>query len=115
MSNRAEWVWMPHPGHFICARNCGFHLTTCVGDFIVSTVGDFLPDITVREIYATTQGIKLKGKGDERLDDYMEKIGYEEVGCDRLYETMVFPAMRCEEQDNKNACCPYRAASWMEL
>ena len=39
----------------------------------------------------------------------MEKIGYEELGYKRLYETMVFKA---KKSDHK--CCPYTASDWME-
>ena len=104
-----KWAWMPHAGHFICAKYCRFHLNTYVGGYIVSTVGEYVPDSEVREIFATARGISLEGRGDERLADYMEKIGYEELGYQRLYETMVFKA---KKSDNK--CCPYTASNWME-
>ncbi|MBX9670490.1 MAG: hypothetical protein K2X93_23010 [Candidatus Obscuribacterales bacterium] len=57
---------------------------------MVSTVGEYVPDEGVREIIANSRGIRLQGKGDERLADYMEKIGYESIGFRRTYETMVF-------------------------
>jgi len=101
---------MPHPGHLIIARDCKFFLNTFVGKYIVSTVGEYLPDSEVRKIFAETRGITLKGKGDERLADYMKKIGYEELGCDRKYETMVFLAKKSEHK-----CCPYTAKNWGEL
>jgi len=104
--NKDKWIWMPHPGHFVCARDCRFFLNTYVGKYIVSTVGEYLPDAPVREIFAESRGISLKGKGDERLADYMKKIGYEEIGCDRKYETMVFPA-----QKSQHKCCPYEMSS----
>jgi hypothetical protein len=73
-----KWIWMPHAGHFICADRCKFRLNTYVGEYIVSTVG---------EMYLTLDG-------EEKL---------ETVGCDRLYETMVFKAVK-----SNNQCCPYR-------
>ena len=107
---KERWVWMPHPGHFICSKDCKFFLNTYVGGYIVSTVGEYLPDEGVREIFAETRGIQLKGKGDNRLADYMKKIGYEEIGCDRKYETMVFPAHK-----SKHGCCPYEASDYGDL
>ena len=104
---RENWIWMPHPGHFICARDCKFHLNTYVGSYIVSTVGEMLPDAPVREIFAQTRGVTLVGMGDERLADYMKKIGYEDLGLDRKYETMVFKAVRATER----SCCPWRQES----
>lgn len=105
-----KWIWMPHPGHLIVSRNCQFHLNTWVGNYIVSTVGEYLPDEPVREIFAKIRKITLTGRGDDRLADYMEKIGYEELGLGRKYETMVFLAKAVPEE-----CCPYRAAAWSEL
>lgn len=97
---------MPHAGHFIGGRDCQFFLNTCVGDYVVSTVGEYLPDAPVREIFADSRGIALQGKGDARLADYMKKIGFEDIGYQRKYETMVFrsrPATAAE-------CCPFEAA-----
>ena len=104
---KENWIWMPHPGHFICSRDCKFFLNTYVGKYIVSTVGEYLPDSQSREILAKSRGIILEGRGDERLADFMEKIGYEEIGCDRKYETMVFPAKKSEHK-----CCPYEASNY---
>ena len=99
-----KWIWMPHPGHFICSFDCRFHLSTYVGKYIVSTVGEYFPCDGTREIIAKSRGIELKVRGDERKYDFLNKIGYEEIGCDRKYETMVFEAYK----DTKNKCCPYR-------
>lgn len=63
----SEWRWFGNAGHFICGQDCRFHLTTLVGPWLVSTVGQLLFDSNV-------------------------KIGYEPVGFDRLFETMVFRA-----------------------
>ena len=62
-----EWRWCGYPGHFVAARNCRFHLTTRVGDWLVSTVGDYRPP----------------GRDSEP----------QEIGVYRLYETYVFPAI----------------------
>ncbi len=114
MTSVSDWVWMPHPGHFICAQDCKFHLNTYVNGYIVSTVGEFLPDSSVREIFAESRGIKLKGKGDERKHDYLKKIGFEEIGCERKYETMVFTGKKAEVSPC-SSCCPYIVDEYREL
>ena len=105
-----RWVWMPHAAHLIVGNQCRFHLATFVGKHIVWTVGEYLPDSTVREILADSRGIKLKGRGDAREADFLQKHGFETVGCDRKYESMVFPAKR-----SGDGCCPYTASDWGEL
>lgn len=106
----SEWVWMGHPAHFICSQWCRFHLATRVGDVIVSTLGEYLPDAPVREIYAECRGVTLEGKGDDRLGDYMDKVGFEEIGAGRLYETMVFKA-----KHRPGDCCEWRQADGTDL
>lgn len=54
---------LPHPGHYICSSRCQFRRHTHVGDYCVSTVGEF------------TMGDDSK---------------YEDIGAGRKYETMVF-------------------------
>jgi hypothetical protein len=105
-----KWVWMPHAGHLIVGRDCQFHLNTCVGNYLVSTVGEYWPDYLVREIIAQTKGVTLEGIGDAREVDFLQKCGYESIGCDRLYETMVFKAKKAEDK-----CCPYTAETFTEL
>ena len=85
-----KWKWFGNAGHFICARDCRFHLCTKIGKYLVSTVGQYFPDEPVREIEASSRGITLEGKGDARRFDYMQKVGYTEIGYNRLFETMVF-------------------------
>lgn len=106
-----KWVWMPHPGHFIGGHDCRFHLCTWVGEWIVSTVGEYLPDSNVRETMARSRGIILEGRGDARLMSWMNKVGYEEIGFGRKFETMVFPA---EPDRYGSTCCPYRASEFSE-
>jgi hypothetical protein len=102
-----RWVWMPHPAHFICARDCKFHLATYVGGYVVSTVGELWPDSKVREIHAQVKGVKIEGKGDEWDYNYMKRFGFDDIGCARKYETMVFKAKRYAE----GGCCPWRISS----
>lgn len=111
---REDWIWMPHPGHLIVSRDCRFHLNTCVGDFIVSTVGEYLPDAPVREILAQRRGVSLLGRGDARLADYMKKMGFQEIGAGRLYETMVFKATNAPGGPHEE-CCLYRQLDGREV
>jgi len=73
--NKENWIWMPHAGHLCVSNDCRFRLNTYVGKYIVSTVGEYFIGDKVREI-----------------------------GCNRLYETMVFKAVK-----TKHVCCPYEA------
>lgn len=86
---KEKWIWMPHPGHFCGSFDCRFHLNTYVGGYIVSTVGEYYPDSKVREIL---------GRENDRK--------FEEIGLDRLYETMVFEAVK-----SNHKCCPYEMRS----
>jgi len=65
-------------------------MTTEVGGYLVSTVGEYFPSESTREILATSRGVVLEGRGGARDADYMKKIGFEEIGLGRKYETMVF-------------------------
>lgn len=111
---RENWVWMPHGAHFICARDCKFHLATYVGGYIVSTVGEMVPDAPVRERFASSRGVTLEGQGDARLADYMRKVGYQEIGFGRKYETMVFRAV-ARDPGPETDCCPWRVSDFSEI
>jgi len=39
-----KWVWYGNTGHFCASRDCEFHLCTEVGEYLVSTVGEYYPD-----------------------------------------------------------------------
>jgi len=108
---KEKWVWMPHAGHLCVAAYCRFHLTTRIGPWLVSTVGEYVPDSVAREMLAEVRGIKLVGRGDAREVDWMKKCGFEDIGCDRKYETMVFRAV----VDDNHLCCPFRQDSGTEL
>jgi hypothetical protein len=88
----AEWKWFGHPGHLCVSDHCRFHLTTQVGHYLVSTVGEYVPPAIAQDILAECRGKPLEGIGDAREADWMRKFGFEELGLDRTYETMVFPA-----------------------
>ena len=92
-----EWEWFGSAAHFICGRWCRFHLATKVGPWLVSTVGEYWPDRGVREIHAQIHDSAwLLTNGDRQGDDfdaaYMRRFGFEDIGYQRKYETMVFLA-----------------------
>lgn len=72
-----KWVWMPHNAHLIIGHRCRFTLATYVGGYIVSTVGEWPDD---------------SGQG------------FQKIGSDYKYETMVFKARRMNEP-----CCKWEA------
>ncbi len=94
---------MPHPAHLCVAFDCKFHLATVVGDHIISTVGEWFPQEQMLQIIADQKGITITGKGDERRYQYLNKVGFQEIGLNRKYETMVFKATPTGE----SKCCPF--------
>ena len=106
MSEEPKIIWMPHPGHFICADHCRFILNAYVNGFIVSTVGEYVPDSQVRKIFRESRGRETDLRGDAEEVEF----GFEEIGGNRLYETMVFKAIKSEY-----TCCPYRMESGSEI
>lgn len=92
-----NWKWFGHAAHFICGAKYRFHLATQVGKYLVSTVGELWPERSSREVHAKVYDPKLfekncQLKGDYFDSAYMTRFGFEEIGCDRKYETMVFKA-----------------------
>lgn len=115
-------IWMPHAGHFVCGQQCRFRLNTYVNGYIVSTVGEYMPDSTVRKIYREVMNITTDKKGDAEEYDFMRItgvldkdgniLGYgEDIGYGRKYETMVFKAVK----DSKHLCCPWKIDSGNEV
>ena len=82
---KENWIWMPHPGHFICSYRCRFFLNTCVGNYIISTLGELSTD--------------------EKYHNDSENGTWEEVALNAKYESMVFKA----QKDKINKCCPWTA------
>lgn len=113
MIDKSQWTWMPHPAHFICSFDCRFHLAMRVGRYLISSIGEYFPDAPVREIIAESMEIELKGRGDMRKADFLKRIGYQEIGYARKYETMVFYASLNENPEHQ--CCPYRIESGNEI
>ena len=89
--------WFGHAAHFICGHMCRFHLATTANGYLISTVGEMWPPRSSREIHAGVYDAPWLEKNRHLLGDdfdaaYMKRFGYEEVGLDRKYETMVFRA-----------------------
>jgi len=74
----AKWQWFGNVGHFCCGKWCRFHLTTKIGKYLVSTVGEY--------IHPSHSG------GNELKESEWVKNNWpgEDVGCGRKFETMVF-------------------------
>lgn len=75
-----KWIWYGTPGHFVCAWWCRFHLCTKVGEYLVSTVGEY--------VHPRHSG------GNETTEREWLKKNWpgEDIGHGRKYETMVFRA-----------------------
>jgi hypothetical protein len=65
MTPRDQWKWYGYPGHLCVGHKCAFHLSTRIGKYLISTVGDYR---------------KVDGDGLPQ-----------EIGSGRLFETFVFP------------------------
>jgi len=54
--------WYGNAGHFCAASNCSFHLCTEIGEYLVSTVGEYRQDPEDKEINiigASTKGFYI--------------------------------------------------------
>jgi hypothetical protein len=114
--SRAEWEWFGRPGHLIVSRDCRYHLCTAVGPWLVSTVGEWLPDSSSWDIYAERAGgIPPDLRGDEKRNWFLLHVGFVEIGAGRKYETMVFrtTGKRCE--DAECGCGLPEVSEWSEL
>lgn len=111
--DRSNWVFMGHPAHFIGAKDCKFFIATNVGDYIVSTIGEWFPDREIRRSdlqwimkTGSQQEIKLAKRiydlqGIDFDNEYYDAYGLREIGHNRTYETLVFESMPAYN------CCPY--------
>lgn len=120
--SKADWIWMPHAAHFIASDHCQFHMATYLGNgYVVSTVGEYWPERIVREIHASIYDPQWhhannSRKGDDYDHAYKARFGFEEIGMNRTYETMVFRAVPIEDHPDKDGtCCPYVAATGEDL
>lgn len=77
---RENWKWFGVVGHFICGRWCRFHLTTQVGPWLVSTIGEYVhPRHSGGSEGAEAAWLNANWPG-------------EDIGYGRKYETRVFRA-----------------------
>lgn len=88
----SKWRWFGNAGHLIVGHDCRFHFATHIGDYLVSTVGEYLPDSTSWPMYAESKGVTLTGRGDDLRAQFLREVGYIELGYKRTFETMVFKA-----------------------
>lgn len=73
-----QWEWYGLAGHFICGTWCRFHMTTKVGRYLISTVGQYVHP-------------RHAGGAEMREREWLMKHpDGEELGPGRFYETMVF-------------------------
>lgn len=99
-------LYMPHAGHLICGNSCAFHLNTYLPTgHIVSTVGEYRPSFSRRHL---DQLVKTGGK--EPIRARGDDEGFEEIGANRLYETMVFKAVAVGSK-----CCPWSQESGADI
>ena len=102
-----KWVWMGHAGHFILGHKCRFKLNTYVNGYIISTVGEYVPNNEIIDIMKPEFRCL---RGDPKEYAYIKKYKCEEIGCGRTYETMVFKGGK-----SKNKCCPYEVKDWQKI
>lgn len=69
----SKWVWYGYAGHLAVGARCAFHMSTRIGNYLISTVGHYIP----------------KGKETTQI----ESIG---SGNSDYFETMIFP---CSGED----------------
>lgn len=55
LESDAGWKWYGYAGHFIASKKCAYHLSTLVGSFLVSTVGDYRPNGRDRETLGSSE------------------------------------------------------------
>jgi hypothetical protein len=76
----SQWEWFGNAGHFICGRWCRFHLCTLVGEYLVSTVGEYV------------HPSHSNGSEAEEERWLIKNYPSADIGFGRKYETMVFTA-----------------------
>lgn len=115
-----NWKWFGHAGHLIVARHCQFHLTTQVGNYLISTVGEYWPERSSREINASIYDPAWHAahnhlRGDDYDAAYMKRFGFENIGANGKYETLVFKLGKetCKVKDF--GCGLPRPFDWCEV
>ena len=75
MIDEKDWVWYGNAGHFIGGSECRFHLCTEVGDYLVSTVGEYHP-------YLDKEKRTIGGGSADFYETYVFKRTGGRCGCD---------------------------------
>lgn len=98
------WVWCGYAGHFVGAKSCQFHLHTRVGNYRVSTVGDYHPGgreemetLGAGDCFYETFVFRVEGMGTHGEGDVVD---WSEVEVDR-YRT------------SDEACAGHLAFCWV--
>jgi hypothetical protein len=101
MKHNNDWQWFGNAAHLCVGQYCRFHLATKVGDYLVSTVGEY--------VHPRHSG------GSERTESIWLKQNWpgEDVGFGRKYETMVF--MAGKPCDAKGCNCGMPESNGREL
>lgn len=92
MISEKDWKWFGCAGHFICGQWCRFHLTTQIGNYLISTVGEYVHP--------------RHSQGSENIENKWLKKNWpgEDIGYNRKYETMVFRITNIKCNNEKCGC-----------
>lgn len=75
MIPQSEWVWHGTAGHWCCADKCLFRLHTHVGQYCISTIGEYYPNGVDGEMkYISYSGYYETMVFDEEKDNYWSEI-----------------------------------------
>ena len=88
-----DWQWFGHAEHLCVGASCQFHLCTRVGNYLVSTVGDYYP-------YG------------QRKDSKRETIG---AGENSFFECCVFRVVGENGCRDATCVCGLPEVSWSQL
>lgn len=73
-----QWKWFGYPGHLCVGSRCMFHLLTVVGEYMISSVGDYKPE----KIFDAHRSTLI-----DNCEGMRETIG---AGDEAFFETFVF-------------------------
>lgn len=68
------WHWIGYAAHFSGSRRCQFHLSTIVGKYVVSTIGEYYP-------IGATKPECLGNEGELYETQVFKYDGFCECGC----------------------------------
>lgn len=101
---KENWTWMPHVDSII-GDDCQFRLCTYVNGYLITTIGEYLPERNILKSIHPLDNKLQTLKGDEFDRYFLSKYGYEKIAMGHLYQTQVFIAQkRVEEEDQ---CCTH--------